>query len=117
MEIDINKSKYQWLYVIVSVVFAFVICGSFMFVKYRRNQTISNEVDSIIKITSTTAQAMGKPDIIGKEKAQTTAFKEPIPSVPLTKAQQTLSSNEEDETKDPINSNDNTIIESTNEIL
>ncbi|NCC87101.1 MAG: hypothetical protein EOM05_04450 [Clostridia bacterium] len=115
METNINKSQYQWLYVIVSVAFAFVICGSFMFVKYRRNQTTNNEVDSIIKITSTTVQAMGKSDIIGKEKAHTTVFKEPMPSVPSTKAQQTLSSNEEYETKGPINSNDNTIIESNNE--
>ena len=117
METNTNKSQYQWQYVIVSVALALVISGSFMFVKYSRNQTANNEVDSIIKITSTTAQATGKPDIIGKEKAHTTAFKEPVTSVPSTKAQQTLSSNEEDKTKDTTVSSENTSSESTSQMI
>lgn len=115
MQKNINKPQYQWAYVIVSVAFALVICGSFMFVKYKRNQNTNNKVDSIIKITSTTAPIRGKPDIIGKEKAHTTAFKELIPSVASTKEQQALSSNEDDETKYSIISNENTTISSINE--
>jgi|GEM_PF-3094249 len=107
MENNINKTKYQWQYVIVAVILALVICGSFMFVKHKKSQTVNNGVDSTIKITSTTAPITGKPDVIGKEKSRTTTLKQTTESsYSLTEAQTRPSNN---------NDNENTTQKLTNE--